>query len=168
MVVRQPPRPIRWDELTARAHALGWGRAAWLMFALIDEHLGVPVPARVMPALHRPSPRDEAVRQLALEAIFAAREQPSLYRHMARLLAPGTSGRRLIDLRQLLLPSRAQMTNQFGLASGTATWWLHARRWSGKLRDWAPEVGALLVGSRTHRQELSRTRQIQQWLDASA
>ena len=168
MVVRQPPRPIRWNELTSRAHALGWGRAAWLMFALIDEHLGVPMPAGVMQALHCASPGDEAVRQFALEAIFAAREQQSLYRHMARLLAPGTSRRRLLDLRQLLLPSRVQMTNQFGAASGTPTWWLHVKRWSSKLRDWAPEVGALLVGSRTHRQELARTRQIQQWLDASA
>jgi hypothetical protein len=168
MVVRQPPRPIRWNELTARAHALGWGRAAWLMFALIDEHLGVPVPGGVMQALHRASPGDEAVRQLALEAIFAAREQQSLYRHMARLLAPGTSRRRLSDLRQLLLPSRVQMTNQFGVASGTPTWRLHVKRWSSKLRDWAPEVGALLVGSRGHREELARTRQIQRWLDASA
>ena len=168
MVVRQPPRPIRWNELTARAHALGWGRAAWLMFALIDEHLGVPVPAGVMQALHRASPGDEAVRQLALEAIFAARHQESLYRHMARLLAPGTLGRRLAALRLLLLPSRVQMTNQFGVASATPTWRLHVKRWSSKLRDWAPEVGALLVGSRTHRQELARTRQIQQWLDANA
>jgi hypothetical protein len=168
MVVRQPPRPIRWNELTARAHALGWGRAAWLMFALIDEHLGVQVPADVMQALHRASPADGRVRQLALEAIFAAREQQSLYRHMARLLAPGTSGRRLSHLRLLLLPSRVQMTNQFGAATETPTWRLHAKRWTSKLRDWAPEVGALLAGSRTHRQELTRTRQIQQWLDASA
>ena len=168
MVVRQPPRPIRWDELTARAHALGWGRAAWLMFALVDEHLGVSLPAGVMQALHRESTADQGVRQLAVEQIFAARQQESLYRHMAHLLAPGTSGRRLAALRQLLLPSRVQMTNQFGLASATPTWRLHVKRWSNKLRDWAPEIGALLVGSWTHREELSRTRQIQRWLDASA
>lgn len=168
MMVRQPPRPIRWDELTARSHALGWGRAAWLMFALVDEHLGVPVPAGVMQALHRESTADQRVRQLAVEQIFAARQQESLYRHMARLLAPGTSGRRLAALRQLLLPSRVQMTNQSGVAPGTPTWQLHVKRWSNKLCDWAPEIGALLVGSRTHRQELSRTRRIQQWLDASA
>jgi hypothetical protein len=168
MVVRQPPRPIRWDELTARAHALGWGRAAWLMFALVDEHLGVPVPAGVMESLHRESTADQAVRRLAVEQIFAARQQESLYRHMARLLAPGTSGRRLAVLRQLLLPSRVQITNQFGVASATPTWRLHVKRWSNKLHDWVPEIGALLVGSRTHRKELSRTRQIQRWLDANA
>ena len=168
MVVRQPPRPILWDELTARAHALGWGRAAWLMFALVDEHLGVPVPAGVMQALHRQSTGDQGVRQLAVEQIFAAREQESLYRHMARLLAPGTAGRRLLALRQLLLPSRVQMTNQFGVVSGTPTWQLHVKRWTLKLRDWAPEFSALLVGSAAHREELARTRRIQQWLDASA
>lgn len=168
MVVRQPPRPIRWDELARRAHALGWARAAWLLFALVDERLGVPVPAGVMQALHRESTADQGVRQLAVEQIFAARQQETLYRHVARLLAPGTSGRRLAALRQLLLPSRVQMTNQFGVASATPTWRLHVKRWSSKLRDWAPEFGALLVGSRTHREQLSRTRQIQHWLDASA
>lgn len=166
MVLRQPPRPIRWDQLVARAHALGWQRAAWLMFALVDEHLGVSVPAHVMQALHTESSSDREVRRAALEAIFAAREQESLYRHLARLLSPASSGRRLQALWQLLLPSRVQMTNQFGVSAGTPTWRLHAKRWSRKLRNWAPEIGALVVGSSTQRQELARTRRLQQWLDA--
>ena len=168
MVVRQPPRAIRWNELTARANALGWGRAAWLLFALIDEHLGVPVPAGVMQSLHRGSPADQGVRQLAVQQIFARRDQESLYRHMARLLTPDTAGRRLLALRQLVLPSRGQMTNQFRAASGTPTWRLHVMRWTSKLRDCAPEVGALLVGSRKHRQQLARIRQIQRWLAAGS
>jgi hypothetical protein len=168
MVIRQPPRAIRWDELAARAHALGWQRAAWLMFSLVEEHLGVQVPAGVMQALHRETPADALVRRLALEAIFAAREQESLYRHMARMLAPRSGGGRLKDLRQLLLPSRVQMTNQYGVSAGIPTWRLHVKRWRLKLRDGAPEVVALLTGSRAHRAELARTRQIERWLATRA
>jgi hypothetical protein len=138
------------------------------MFALVEEHLAVPVPAGVMQGLHRDSPGDRQVRQLALEAIFAAREQKSLYRHMARMLAPQPAGKRLAGLRQLLLPSRVQMTNQFGVSPATPTWQLHVKRWTLKLREWTPELGALLLGSRPHREELARTRHIEQWLAAGA
>jgi Uncharacterised nucleotidyltransferase len=165
-VIRQPPRPIRWDELEARAHALGWERAAWLMFALVDEHLGVQAPPTVMQALHRGSPSDRRVRQLALETIFAAREQKSLYHHMARILAPQTAAKRLAGLRQLLLPSRGQMTSQFGPSTRSPTWQLHVTRWAVKLRKWTPEIGALLAGGRVQREELARTLQIERWLAA--
>jgi hypothetical protein len=164
MVVRQPPRPIRWEELVARAEALGWGRAAWLMFALVEEHLGVSVPHPVMQSLHRPTAADDAVRRVALETVFAALDQKSLYRHLARLLAPKPWPERWRELRQLLLPSRVQMTNQFGTSPGTPTWQLHLKRWALKLREWTPDAGALLAGSPAQRQELQRTRQIAQWL----
>lgn len=164
MVIHQPPRPIRWDELEARAHALGWERAAWLMFALVDEHLGVQAPPTVMQGLHRGSPSDARVRELALETIFAAREQKSLYHHMARILAPQTAAKRLAGLRLLVLPSRGQMVNQFGAASGIPTWRLHVKRWAVKLRKWTPEIGGLLVGGRVQREELARTLQIERWL----
>lgn len=164
MVIYQPPRPIRWEELGARARALGWERAAWLMFSLVEEHLGVRVPAPVMQALHRQSPADDGVRRAAVDAIFAAQEQKSLYRHLARLLAPQPWAARRTALRRLLLPSRVQMTNQFGVSPSAPTWLLHVKRWSLKLRDWTPEVGALLLGSSAQRKELERTRQIERWL----
>jgi hypothetical protein len=164
MVIHQPPRPVRWDELVARARALGWERAAWLMFALVEEHLGVRVPVAVMQGLHRESPADDAVRLAALEAIFAALEQKSLYRHLAHLLSPQPWAARRAALRRLLLPSRVQMTNQFGLSPAAPTWLLHVKRWTLKLRDWTPEVGALLLGSKAQRDELERTRQIERWL----
>jgi hypothetical protein len=164
MVIRHPPRAIRWDELGARAHALGWQRAAWLMFALVNEHLGVAAPERVMKALHCETPADKRVCELALEAIFAAQDQKSLYRHMARMFAPQPVGRRWVALRELLLPSRVQMTNQFGASVGTPTWQLHVKRWALKLGEWAPEIGRLLLGSRAQREELARTRQIECWL----
>lgn len=168
LVLRQPPRPIRWNELVDGARALGWERAAWLMFSLVEEHLGVAIPATVLQALHQESPPDAEVRRVALETIFAAQEQESVYRHLARMLAPGSTGRSLSALWQLLLPSRVQMTNQYGVCPGTPTWVLHLKRWALKLRDWTPEFGALLAGGRAQREELSRMRQLQQWLDARA
>lgn len=162
MVIRKPPRPIRWDGLVGRAHVLGWERAAWLMFSLVEEHLGVPVPARVMQDLHRGSPYDKAVRQRSLEAIFA-REENSLYRLVARLAAPQPAGR-VTAIRQLLFPPGVHIRNQFGAPAAAATWPLHVRRLARKVVEWAPEVGALLVGSRTHREGLARTLQIERWL----
>ena len=138
------------------------------MFALVDEHLGVQAPLNVMQALHRGSPSDGRVRELALETILAACEQKSLYDHMARILAPQTAAKRLAGLRLLLLPSRVQMTNQFGLSTGIPTWQLHVKRWAVKLRKWTPEIGALLAGSRVQREELARTRQIERWLAAGS
>jgi hypothetical protein len=164
MVLRQPPRAIRWDELVTRARELGWQKPAWFMLALVEEHLGVAAPRPAMQALHDARSEDAAVCRSALEAIFAARVQDSLYRHLAHLLAVRSWRQRAWALGRLLVPSRGQMTNQFGVCAGTPTWRLHLRRWRTKAAGLFRTAGGLLLGRGAHRAELARTRRIQGWL----
>ena len=50
-LIEQPPRPIDWDDVIARAHERGWARGARLVFELVREHLGTQPPREVIDAL---------------------------------------------------------------------------------------------------------------------
>jgi hypothetical protein len=161
MVLRQPPRAIRWDELVSRANELGWQRAAWLMFVLVREHLGVAAPEDVMRALHPGSSEDAEVCRLALESIFAGQTEGGPHHQLARLLGMPTWRERAGAIRDLIFPSRAQMANQFGTEK--SLWRLHLRRWYTRAHAlWATCL--TLLTSPRHRAELSDTGRIQSWL----
>lgn len=170
-LIEQPPRPIDWDDVIARAHERGWARGAWLVFELVRDQLGTQPPQRVIDAL---APRDALaadaadVRAVALDALLRPPpEGGSMSIWLVRLHGERSFSGRLKLLLSRVFPAREEIATQFQLAIHAPTLPLYyVVRWGRLIRAHGVRMLRLVSGDKALGIEADRAALIERWMES--
>jgi len=166
--ITHPSCRIEWEVFWQRAIAMGWDRGAALIFELVRDVLGLPLPK---PANTTWCATDDVrLRDLALQALIED-QNPSLCikPEVVKLLNQESFMGWLRQLYHRLFVSENLIKGYFGLPVGQllsrpALFVLHMRRWRSLVLNNAPTLLALWRGDPARRAELRRATRLQEWL----
>lgn len=165
-LVAQPPRPIDWDDVNARALELGWSRGAWLMLVLIRDHLGVLAPARTIEELRPHTAINAQIRSAAIESLFLDQHhRDRMADNLVRLIDEPSWQERLSLVARRLFPSREEIADYFQTqADAPGLYRLYVRRWRIMLKEHLPDLVQIIRGDPVRTSELNRTEVFKQWM----
>lgn len=165
-LVAKPPQPIDWEDVIARAHELGWSRGAWLMLVLIQDHLGVTLPAGTIEALRPHNANNLPIRAAAIEALFLdQRHQERMAENLVRLIDEPFWSDRFSLVAKRLFPARAEIADYFQTQVETpGLYRLYVRRWGIMLKEHLPDLVQIIRRDPVRTSELSRTEVFKQWM----
>ena len=165
----QPPRPIDWMAFKQLARDMNWDRGVALMFGLIQDVLGLPVPEELKDLTA--DQEDAQVRELALQALMVDQNhRECISSEVVKLFNRPTRAEQLRHLRNRLFLPADQIKNYFGLPIGQplgrlALLALHLRRWRSLLHNNASALLRLWRGDPNRKAELERSGLLQKWLE---
>lgn len=190
-LIEQPPRPIDWDDVIARAHERGWARGAWLVFELVREQLGTQPPQRVIdalapgdasvpgdatasvdalepgyPRLSRGAPAAD-VRAAALDALLRPPpEGGAMSIWLVRLHGERSLWGRVKLLVDRVFPAREEIATQFQLATGARALPLYyVVRWGRLISAHGTRVLRMVGGDNALGVEARRAALIERWIE---
>lgn len=164
MMIRQPPRPIDWEDVVGRAHSLGWSRGVWLTLELVREHLGVAPPIEHLNALKPKGPASRAVCDQALATLFLEPwPSPVPERLFAFRDAPWREKPRLLWNR--LFPTRQELATQFMTPLEKNGFWLSYLRRLGHVATYLPLLWSVIRPGKDQQEQQVRSRALREWLD---
>jgi hypothetical protein len=162
-----PPRPLDWNDVVARAHALGWSRGVWLLLDLAREHLGARPLQSALDALRPVDADDPVIRSATMVTLFhGQRRDTSLGGNLVRLTGQSTARERAALLWSRLFPPREQLATYFKThVDDPALPLLYIRRLGHLIKRHGPKVARLLRRDRAAVANLERERVIERWLE---